>query len=586
MAGGAPILVGLDFGTTFSGIAWAFDGPDDEIEVISTWPGGGNKTSPKVPSVLSYDGLNINWGYQVHPFAEAFQGIKLLLDESQEIKYAPSLASGALLKKYKKDAVQVTADYLNRLVSHAKSILQRRFDIGPHDMNLRFVLTVPATWSDKAKDKTLSAAIKASIQPQDVSLISEPEAAALYALRAIQPNSVSRNDVFIVCDAGGGTVDLISYQIKTLEPLVLAEVSEGIGRICGSMLLDHRFERLLRDRIGPDQYASLKPKSKEAARTYWQDRVKPNYVGKYDEDYGEIDYFIPLPGASDDPTVPIEDGFFHLSSDDVERIFDPIVCDVEELIAGQVASITRVGLSIEAIILVGGFGSSEYLFRRVQKQYPTIKVLQPPDAWSAVVRYKSSHIKTMTVFANELSSGAVQRGLEGNRVECRIARRNYGVEFRTDWNPITHGAQNRIWDRLEERYLGHQMRWYIKKVPLASHTRRLQSSEIREDQPIKMDFYRTIEVRNAKTDMSGTVTLYFYNDGNPPDVRNSRILQLCVLEYDLSQIPQQLFERKRNSKGVDYFVVPYKLVMTPTSASLLFELEFEGLSYGSVRSKY
>ncbi|KAH1964545.1 hypothetical protein KXV80_005890 [Aspergillus fumigatus] len=143
MAGGAPILVGLDFGTTFSGIAWAFDGPDDEIEVISTWPGGGN-----------------------------------------------------------------------------------------------------TTWSDKAKDKTLSAAIKASIQPQDVSLISEPEAAALYALRAIQPNSVSRNDVFIVCDAGGGTVvrlrqseiatalnseqDLISYQIKTLEPLVLAEVTEGI----------------------------------------------------------------------------------------------------------------------------------------------------------------------------------------------------------------------------------------------------------------------------------------------------------------------------------------------------------------------
>lgn len=133
----------------------------------------------------------------MHPFAEAFQGIKLLLDESQEIKYAPSLASGALLKKYKKDAVQVTADYLNRLVSHAKSILQRRFDIGPHDMNLRFVLTVPATWSDKAKDKTLSAAIKASIQPQDVSLISEPEAAALYALRAIQPNSVS-----VGCTAG------------------------------------------------------------------------------------------------------------------------------------------------------------------------------------------------------------------------------------------------------------------------------------------------------------------------------------------------------------------------------------------------
>lgn len=59
---------------------------------------------------------------------------------------------------------------------------------------------------------------------------------------------LQRNDVFIVCDAGGGTVvrlrqseiatllnskqDLISYQIKTLEPLILAEVTEGTGTSC------------------------------------------------------------------------------------------------------------------------------------------------------------------------------------------------------------------------------------------------------------------------------------------------------------------------------------------------------------------
>lgn len=118
-------------------------------------------------------------------------------------------------------------------------------------------------------------------------------------------------------------------------------------------------------------------------------------------------------------------------------------------------------------------------------------------------------------------------------MECRIARRNYGVEFKSDWDPITHGAQNKTWDRLEEKYVGRGMRWYIKKVPVTSHMLkfidgcstltpgRLQSSEIREDQPIKMDFYQTIEVRNAKTDLSGTETLYFYNDGKPPGVRNS-----------------------------------------------------------------
>ncbi|PIG88527.1 Hsp70 family chaperone [Aspergillus arachidicola] len=413
MARGPSIVVGLDFGTTFSGIAWAFEGSVDELEVISAWPGGGNRTSVKVPSVISYDGQRTYWGYQVRPFTEAFRGVKLLLDESQETKYTPSLALKALLVKHKTNAVQVMADYLQYLVEYAKSVLQRRFGIPAKDMDLQFTLTVPAVWSDTAKDRTMNAAIKANIRPQDVTLVSEPEAAALYTLRSIQGNSSSKNDVFIVCDAGGGTVDLISYQIKTLEPLVLVEVTEGTGRICGSMLLDQRFEELLRDRMGVN-YATLSSKSKEAALSYWQDRVKPNYTGKLDNDYADVDYFIPLPGVADDLTIPIEDGFFQLSSDDVEDIFEPIIHDVEELITEQVASITKRGFVTEAIVLVGGFGSSEYLLRRLQKENPTVTVLQPPNAWSAVV------------------SGAVHRGLGGNQIERRVARRHYGIEFSTE----------------------------------------------------------------------------------------------------------------------------------------------------------
>jgi hypothetical protein len=33
-------------------------------------------------------------------------------------------------------------------------------------------------------------------------LISEPEAAAVYTLKAIQPNNLSVGDNFVVCDAG------------------------------------------------------------------------------------------------------------------------------------------------------------------------------------------------------------------------------------------------------------------------------------------------------------------------------------------------------------------------------------------------
>jgi hypothetical protein len=64
------------------------------------------------------------------------------------------------------------------------------------------------------------------------------------------------------------------------------------------------------------------------------------------------------------------------------------------------------------------------------------------------------------------------------------------------------------------------------------------------------------------------------------------VLQLCTLESDLREIPQHLFERERNSKGVEYFHVHYTLSLVPTSASLIFELLFNGTSYGIVRSKY
>jgi hypothetical protein len=64
------------------------------------------------------------------------------------------------------------------------------------------------------------------------------------------------------------------------------------------------------------------------------------------------------------------------------------------------------------------------------------------------------------------------------------------------------------------------------------------------------------------------------------------VLRLCTLETDLSKVPRQLFQRKRNSKGIEYFEIHYTLTVTPTSALLLFNLELNGVSYGSVSSQY
>lgn len=77
-------------------------------------------------------------------------------------------------------------------------------------------------------------------------IISEPEAAATYALYAMDPHSIKAGDTFVLCDAGGGTVDLISYTVTGLKPILqVQEAATGSGRICGSTFLNRIFLKFL-----------------------------------------------------------------------------------------------------------------------------------------------------------------------------------------------------------------------------------------------------------------------------------------------------------------------------------------------------
>lgn len=122
----------------------------------------------------------------------AVRGIKLLLDRSKEIQYGPAAKSERIIQGLCKKPVEVAGEYLEKMVSHAKGILNRR-GIGSlmRTMDVQYILTVPAVWSDKAKDLTLQAAYHAGIQKSSVTLLSEPEAAAIYTIRTIQPNSIA-----------------------------------------------------------------------------------------------------------------------------------------------------------------------------------------------------------------------------------------------------------------------------------------------------------------------------------------------------------------------------------------------------------
>ena len=81
-------------------------------------------------------------------------------------------------------------------------------------------------------------------------VISEPEAAALYALAALDPHGLKIGDTILLCDAGGGTVDLITYTIASLKPILkLAEASPGSGSLCGASFLNRGFQEFLEKKL-------------------------------------------------------------------------------------------------------------------------------------------------------------------------------------------------------------------------------------------------------------------------------------------------------------------------------------------------
>jgi hypothetical protein len=84
-------------------------------------------------------------------------------------------------------------------------------------------------------------------------LTSVQEAAALYTLKTLSPSTLQVGRKFVVCDAGGGTVDLISYQVTKIGRVEVKEVTEGTGGKCGSSMLNMRFRRHLKQTHG-DKY--------------------------------------------------------------------------------------------------------------------------------------------------------------------------------------------------------------------------------------------------------------------------------------------------------------------------------------------
>ncbi|KAF3185167.1 hypothetical protein TWF225_005652 [Orbilia oligospora] len=396
-----------------------------KINVIQQWPAG-SRTSDKVPTEFVYteDG---SW---------------------ETLKWA---------------VTELVTDYLSALRAHITETLTAVY--GPTFLKrskLKYILTVPAIWSEKAKETHLEAAGKAGYgSKEELDLISEPQAASIAAFRSLGHGPLCRYDCFTVVDCGGGTV-----------------------------------------------------------------------------------------------------------RDDMRNIFDPTIDSIVALISAQIKSAAVAAQRVKMILLVGGFGGSPYLRRRVQewvdKEKYTIEVAQPPDAWTSIAR------------------GAVMHGIESHTIKDRIARTSYGVYVDVRFNEGIHPKYHV--DNYHEEYDGilrvrDQMEWFIKKgvringiksVFRVTYCQHLETEEFADPGDLKI-----------------TDALYAYNgDDTPAKPSDYGVRPLCDLETDLNSILKEKWKVRNKTDGTSYFMVEFDFVMEVEGEKLLFGLEIDGVKYSGVSATF
>ncbi|KAL2862593.1 Hsp70 family protein [Aspergillus lucknowensis] len=472
------IIVGVDYGTTFTGASYVSSKGTDlnDIKLISTWPGASRDTETvfKAPSRIAYAADNPRvtkdrWGYQVEPGMLTYSWTKLLLDQSTPLTKYDDLTlesaslSGILRLPKGKGAVDVVADYLSKVYEHilktiAKHITEESLRVTP----LEFWFTVPAIWSDKAQDATRAAAKRAGFggsffRPNDkVFLISEPEAAAITALKKYTTSSmggsVKAGDGVLICDCGGGTVDITTYHItQTWPTLQFEELCTGVGGKCGSTAVDRNFYKLMSDRFG-DDFDKLPIKRKSPGSEFMNkfEIIKRDFGNSDEKTIFELPLNMTV--ANPDPKYfDEEERLVLISSDDLRAIFDPVIDQIMILVRQQIEDSRKESAecTINRIVLVGGFGDSEYLRKSFRSSFGLAGkiAITVPDSPQAAI-----------------AQGAALRGLEGLRATTRRCRRHYGFSWAIRFRPGVDSEVDAFYDEFRgDKLVGGKMNWMIAK---------------------------------------------------------------------------------------------------------------------------
>ncbi|KAF4632245.1 hypothetical protein G7Y89_g5877 [Cudoniella acicularis] len=364
------LLVAVDFGTTFSGVAYVQTKQHQKQEIIQWW-GEGVEGGEKAPTILKYPDGSVpglgpyQWGFQVDMDDDEggtrYEWFKLGL--------YPNLGESDLVKRYPPKTPQVSevecekmvVDYLTSIRENFDRHLQRLYRAPIWSSTPKeYIITVPAVWPEKSKDMTRACAEKAGMgRKNKIQIFAEPEAAGIYALDSMKNIDLNVNDTFVLCDAGGGTVDLISYTVKSLTPAPhIKEAAPGSGSLCGSSFLNRIFAEYLDAKF--KDLPAFDQGLKDYAMKEFEGRIKRQFTGAENKSF-----FIAVRRLPNNPRLGINRERLEITGRDLRKIFDPVIKEIVKLVKAQIQATKT---KVKAVLLAGGFGRNGYVCSSLQDE--------------------------------------------------------------------------------------------------------------------------------------------------------------------------------------------------------------------------
>ena len=398
-----------------------------------------------MPSVLTYSAnTGHRWGYGIGDSAYVIRWTKLKLEVPsrrdalalmrQTLEEAPllntrpqSTAQDEVPRHLIKTPAIIVTDYLNEVIYQVRLDIENSRETHTlENFPIDIVITHPAVWDARAQNLTFRAVLSAfrrvfhdiRVRPNVVRLASEPEACAQYTVQAAQADDtvtsqqLRAGECFIVVDAGGGTVDLVSYRIDQLTPSFkitkVTAVSSGrygatridncfLKEFLPSRLSEADYKRLMslggvKDRYGRGSHTVFK-RGEQLVLKGFEDikhAFRGSQTSRPDRETAGVLDLPPGIGLERNAARRTDAGQLFITSEDMEEMFSDCIVGIRKLIQEQLLQIDldRRQLTVRTIFLSGGFSNSEYLFSKVNElaRSQGFGLLRGSESWTAVAR--------------------------------------------------------------------------------------------------------------------------------------------------------------------------------------------------------